>query len=166
MVGMSAIKASTAKATKAARMSKAVASPPPIAGPASLPTLSMPNSQLIWRPRSPAAAPCEIAAKRAISHIWVAAPARKRRTRSCVNESANTIARDMVAASKGPAMATGRRPKRSISHPDGSVAATFPIRKAVITPEATPKLTSKDCASAGITGSTMPAPNASRKAGK
>jgi hypothetical protein len=147
-------------------MPKLVASTPPSAGPASLPTLSMPKSQLICRPRSPAAAPCEMTASRPISHICVAQPARKRSSMSWVNVSAKTISSDVSAAISGPAMITGRRPKRSISHPDGSVAATLPTRKAVTTPLATPKLTSKDCASAGMTGSTIPVPSARRNAGK
>src|ERR1019366_6082331 len=139
---------------------------PPNNGPASLPVLSIPNIQLISRPRSLVAAPCEIAANRPITHICAAQPMKKRRTNSSGNEWANTTSKAIAEVSSGPAIITGRRPKRSINQPDGIVPARFPSRNAVTTPLATPKLTSKDFAKVGTAGSAMPVPSANTSAGK
>src|SRR5450759_2000281 len=90
---------------------------PPNNGPASLPVLSIPNIQLISRPRSLVAAPCEIAASRPMTHICAAQPVKKRRTNSSGNEWANTTRKAVAEVSSGPAIITGRRPKRSINQP-------------------------------------------------
>ncbi len=66
----------------------------------------------------------------------------------------------------GPPIRTTRRPKRSISQPDGIVMTMFPSRNAVTTPLATPKLTPNDLARVGTAGTAMPLPIAKTSAGR
>src|SRR5579864_6077176 len=66
----------------------------------------------------------------------------------------------------GPPMRIGLLPRRSISQPVGIAPSVPPMRKAVMTKLASPKVTSKDLARTGIAGSAMPTPNASNIAGR
>ena len=68
--------------------------------------------------------------------------------------------------SAGPATRTGRRPNRSMSQPEGIVPVTFPKRKAVMTPLASPNATPNDWANAGRPGKEIPVPSASTRAGR
>ena len=106
------------------------------------------------------------AASRDINHICAPNPLRKRRTNNSGNECDPATRKPIAALSSGPAIMTGRRPKRSISQPDGNVPRKFPSRNIVTTPLATPKLTLNDLASVGIAGSAIPVPSASISAGK
>ena len=127
--------------------------------------LSIPIIQLICRPRSRAAVPCEMAVNLPMSHICAAKPVKKRRINNSGKELANTVRKAIAEVSSGPATITERCPKRSINQPDGIAAARFPSKNAVTTPLATPKLTPKDFAKVGTAGSAMPvpSPNTSRR---
>src|SRR5437879_2619485 len=101
-----------------------------------------------------------------MSHICAAKPLKKRRTSTSGNELETATRKAIAALSSGPAINTGRRPKRSINQPDGIVPARLPSRNAVTTPLARPKLTPKDIARLGSAGSAMPVPSANTSAGK